>query len=195
MELFYGLVSSLAHALVIGRVLIYLGQYRFLLFIIFTPRSSDLPSNSNHDHEAWWKAMMVAILGLVWAVGVIVISTALSFSRPDLLTPWAYMLGITAAILAILQYFPQLLETWQLGHAGSLSIPMMLIQTPGSFVWAGSLAARLGKDGWSSWGSFLLTGCLQGCLLAMCITFEVRNKHNKQITEGECVSCFESTKI
>jgi hypothetical protein len=50
---------------------------------------------------------------------------------------------------------------------------MMLLQTPGSFVWAASLAARLGVEGWSTWGLFLVTGSLQGCLLAMAIYFEV----------------------
>ena len=67
---------------------------------------------------------------------------------------------------------PQIWMTWHLGHVGSLSIPMMLIQTPGSFVWSGSLAARLGIEGWSTWGVFLVTGCLQGCLLGMGICFE-----------------------
>jgi hypothetical protein len=61
----------------------------------------------------------------------------------------------------------------------------MLIQTPGSFVWSGSLAARLGIEGWSTWGVFLVTGCLQGCLLAMGIYFEVRARKAKQCTEGE----------
>lgn len=66
----------------------------------------------------------------------------------------------------------------------SLSIPMMCIQTPGSFVWVGSLAARFGWEGWSTWGIYLVTGVLQGCLLVMGITFEVR-KWKKRKQEGE----------
>ena len=50
----------------------------------------------------------------------------------------------------------------------------MLIQTPGSFLWSASLAVRLGPGGWSTWGIFLVTGCLQGCLLVMGICFEVK---------------------
>jgi hypothetical protein len=76
---------------------------------------------------------------------------------------------------------------------GSLSIPMMLIQTPGSFVWAGSLAARLGVEGWSTWGVFLVTGCLQGCLLFMGIYFEVQARKGKQNTEGEGVSAIQKS--
>ncbi len=65
----------------------------------------------------------------------------------------------------------------------------MLIQTPGSFVWSGSLAARLGIEGWSTWGVFLVTGCLQGCLLGMGIYFEVLARRSRQHTEEE-VSLF-----
>ena len=65
---------------------------------------------------------------------------------------------------------------------------MMLIQTPGSFVWSGSLAARLGVEGWSTWGVFLVTGCLQGCLLVMGICFEIKARRERQRMEGESVS-------
>lgn len=48
----------------------------------------------------------------------------------------------------------------------------MCIQTPGSLVWAGSLAARLGAEGWSTWGVYVVTACLQGTLLVMAVYFE-----------------------
>ena len=51
----------------------------------------------------------------------------------------------------------------------------MCIQSPGSFVWVGSLAARLGWEGWSTWGIYLVSGILQGILLTMSIYFEVRD--------------------
>lgn len=52
----------------------------------------------------------------------------------------------------------------------------MCIQTPGSFVFSASLAARLGAGGWSAWGVYLVTGCLQGVLLGMAIGFELRDR-------------------
>ncbi|RDL39824.1 uncharacterized protein BP5553_04164 [Venustampulla echinocandica] len=90
-----------------------------------------------------------------------------------------------AVTLALIQYLPQIWMTWCLGHVGSLSIPMMLIQTPGSFVLSASLAARLGLGGWSNWGVFLVTGCLQGCLLVMGICFEVKARRETALDEGE----------
>lgn len=113
---------------------------------------------------------------------------ALVISQPKHLGTWANTLGIMATVLAGIQYLPQIWMTWHLGHVGSLSIPMMLIQTPGSFVWSGSLAARLGVEGWSTWGVFLVTGCLQGCLLVMGICFEVKARRERQSAEIEGVS-------
>lgn len=61
----------------------------------------------------------------------------------------------------------------------------MVIQTPGSFVWAGSLAARLGIEGWSTWGVYLVTGFLQGSLLVMGIYFEVQARKTGIHLESE----------
>ena len=60
----------------------------------------------------------------------------------------------------------------------------MCIQTPGSFVWVGSLAARFGWEGWSTWGIYLVTGVLQGCLLVMGIIFELKARRKSAAGEG-----------
>lgn len=62
---------------------------------------------------------------------------------------------------------------------------MMCIQTPGSFVWVGSLAGRLGVAGWSTWGIYLVTGVLQGILLIMAIGFEVRDRRNQKKNDSD----------
>jgi hypothetical protein len=82
------------------------------------------------------------------------------------------VLGIMAAILSSIQYLPQIYTTYRLKRVASLSIPMMCIQTPGGYMWAASLAARLGPEGWSTWGVYLLTASLQGVVLALGIYFE-----------------------
>ncbi len=159
-----------------------------LLFLVFFPRGPTLPVDDIERQYTWKTAVTVALICLLHGLAVIFISAALMLSRPHHLGTWANILGIMATVLAAIQYFPQIWMTWHLGHVGSLSIPMMLIQTPGSFVWSGSLAARLGIEGWSTWGVFLVTGCLQGCLLVMGIYFEVQARKAKQSTEGEGVS-------
>ena len=104
---------------------------------------------------------------------------------PSYLFPLAAALGVTGTVLAAIQYLPQIYTTWRLQKVGSLSIPMMCIQTPGSFVWVASLAGRLGWEGWSTWGIFLVTGCLQGCLLIMAISYEIRERKKPEATGNE----------
>ena len=102
------------------------------------------------------------------------------YLAPSYLYTLAAVLGITGTVLAAIQFLPQIYTTWRLQKVGSLSIPMMCIQTPGSFVWVASLAGRLGWEGWSTWGIYLVTGCLQGCLLAMGISFEIRERRKRK---------------
>jgi hypothetical protein len=64
---------------------------------------------------------------------------------------------------------------------------MMCIQTPGSLVWAGSLAARLGTKGWSTWGVLIVTAALQGTLLGLSVFFEYLGP-NKGHGHGKDVS-------
>jgi len=117
-------------------------------------------------------ALVVAAICIVHAIATIILSLTIVRAHPLSRQFWAVIFGIVAAILSSIQYFPQTYTTFNLRRVGSLSIPMMCIQTPGSLVWAGSLAARLGTPGWSSWGVYVVTALLQGTLLVMGIYFE-----------------------
>lgn len=147
-----------------------------------------LPSGGIEGKYTWRTALTVAFICLLHGFAVIFISTFFALARPQYLEIWATSLGLMAVTLALIQYLPQIWMTWSLGHVGSLSIPMMLIQTPGSFVLSASLAARLGLGGWSNWGVFLVTGCLQGSLLVMGICFEIKARREADLDEGGGVS-------
>ena len=69
--------------------------------------------------------------------------------RSPQVTLWATFLGVTSGLLAAIQYAPQLMRTYRLKLVGALSIPMMLIQSPGGIVMAVSIAMRPGTD-WTS---------------------------------------------
>jgi hypothetical protein len=58
---------------------------------------------------------------------------------------------------------------------GALSIPMMMLQTPGTVLFVYSLVVRPGTN-WTAWLTYMVTGILQGTLLIMCITWHFRNK-------------------
>ncbi|KAL3493862.1 hypothetical protein BJX62DRAFT_234974 [Aspergillus germanicus] len=143
------------------------------LFVLFFPRgtSSTLPETSKEE-PTYRTALVVAWICIVHAVIMLVVTLAVGFRQPSSLQSWSNFCGVTAALLASIQYFPQIYTTLRLRCVGSLSIPMMCIQTPGALVWAGSLAARLGPKGWSTWGILIVTAFLQGTLLALSVFFE-----------------------
>lgn len=125
-------------------------------------------------------AIVVVATCVVHAVVVLVLSLVFTISAQSHLQAWANFLGVLSTILASIQYFPQIFTTYKLKRVGSLSIPMMCIQTPGSFVWSASLAARLGPSGWSAWGVYLVTGTLQGTLLVMGSYFELQHRRKER---------------
>ncbi|KAI0640454.1 hypothetical protein C8Q79DRAFT_996167 [Trametes meyenii] len=90
---------------------------------------------------------------------------------------WATFLGVSSALLAALQYAPQIAHTFRIKLVGALSIPMMLLQTPGAILMVLSIALRPGTN-WTTWISYAVAGGMQGILLTMCIVFRARqHKH------------------
>ncbi|KAF8148414.1 hypothetical protein B0H34DRAFT_736950 [Crassisporium funariophilum] len=94
-------------------------------------------------------------------------------SLPPNISAWATFLGVSSALLATIQYAPQLLHTYRMKLVGALSIPMMLIQTPGGLLMVTSIVLRPGTN-WTSWITFAVAAVLQGCLLVMCIMWKFR---------------------
>ena len=127
--------------------------------------------------------MVTTICGIN-ALLTLTVSFLVIHLAPASLQGYASALGVAGTLLAGAQYFPQIFTTWRLQSVGSLSIPMMCIQTPGSFVFAGNLAARLGWAGWSTWGLFIFTGILQGTVLTMGISFTIRDRRKRKEMEN-----------
>ena len=73
----------------------------------------------------------------------------------------------------MLQYIPQLVQTYRSRLVGALSIPMMCIQTPGGVLMVLSIVLRPGTN-WTSWITFAVAAILQGLLLAMCLIWKVK---------------------
>ncbi|CAE6485750.1 unnamed protein product [Rhizoctonia solani] len=86
---------------------------------------------------------------------------------------WATFLGVSSTALCMIQYTPQLHRTWHAKTVGSLSIPMMCIQTPGAVLMVLSIALREGTD-WTSWAPYAAAGIMQGMLLLMCLRWKRR---------------------
>jgi hypothetical protein len=157
-----------------------------LLFLIFFPRN---PKPSELDEQdtkvpTWKEAVVVLAVSVAFFIVALFGSIIFIYAAPSHLRAWANLLGLLAAALAAIQYIPQIIMTWRLQETGSLSVPMMCIQTPGSFVFAASLAVRLGPGGWSAWGLFIISGFLQGFLLGMSFWFMWRDRRAAKGQDG-----------
>ncbi|KAK5955671.1 hypothetical protein OHC33_003312 [Knufia fluminis] len=164
------------------------GVSGLFLFLIYFPRATPGTTNPAKDADkqpSFKTAVIVAWICIAHAFVTAIISIYFTLAHPAGLQSWANFLGILSTVLAVIQYFPQIWTTYLLKRVASLSIPMMCIQTPGSFVWAASLASRLGVEGWSAWGVYVVTGCLQGTLLVMGVIYELRwRRKEREELEG-----------
>ncbi|KAF8128946.1 hypothetical protein EV363DRAFT_1220844 [Boletus edulis] len=94
---------------------------------------------------------------------------------PPQITLWATFLGVTSGLLAAVQYAPQIIRTYHLKLVGALSIPMMVMQSPGGIVMAISIAMRPGAD-WTSWMMYAVSAVMQAFLLIMCFAWKIRQR-------------------
>lgn len=146
-----------------------------ILFLVYFPRQRDdeLPSEVYTDSRIPKPrdAIIVGVSSLCAILFVSIGSLVFLARAPALLLGWANFLGVASSTMACIQYIPQIWTTWRIRKLLSLSITTMIIQVPGSFVFAFSLWGRVGFQGWSSWLVYCVTGCFQGCLLVMAIHF------------------------
>jgi uncharacterized protein with PQ loop repeat len=123
----------------------------------------------------WRASLSVSSIIAVHLIITSIVSLILLTTDNSYTKLWADGLGLVSMMLASVQYIPQIYRTWKRKSVGALSIPMMLIQTPGSFLFVYTLAIRPGVR-WTTWIVFLVTGSLQGILLVMCICWYYRAK-------------------
>ncbi|KAF3767111.1 hypothetical protein M406DRAFT_254644, partial [Cryphonectria parasitica EP155] len=150
-----------------------------ILFLVYFPKATPNTPNVDTDKEppSYRSAVLVVLVCVVYTVALAIASTYIILAQPaSLAWKWADALGITGTALASIQYFPQIYTTYKLKSLGSLSIPMMCVQTPGGYLWAASLAVRLGWEGWSAWILYVFISTLQGVVLGMGLYFKWKKR-------------------
>lgn len=148
------------------------------LFLIYFPRATPNTTEPDTDPNppSYRSAIIVVLICVLYTIALGIASTYIILARPSLAWKFADGLGITATALASIQYFPQIYTTYKLKSLGSLSIPMMCVQTPGGYLWAASLAARLGWEGWSAWILYVFISTLQGVVLGMGLWYKWKKR-------------------
>lgn len=173
---------DLPHSITKDYILI-LPPYSMFLYLIFIPRNS--PTKRSCMSSQAKEAIAATSFCMIHFVVTVVAGTFVTFAFPSRLQSFANAMGLIASGCGVIQYFPQIYTTWKLQRVGSLSVPMMCVQTPGGFLFAASLAARLGWAGWSTWCVYVVLACLQGVLLGMAAWFEIRDREAKKRGEVE----------
>lgn len=154
-----------------------------MLYLIYFPTEPDLVSSAaSITSTAPPKRRDAVIVGVTTLLALLIVgitSIAMVASFPHHTQGWANFLGTVAGVLAAIQYLPQIYYTFRIGDVKSLSIITMLIQVPGAFVFAFSLWLRVGWEGWSTWLVYVVTGILQGALLALAISYYLARRKGK----------------
>ncbi|KAI8591210.1 hypothetical protein BDZ88DRAFT_411737 [Geranomyces variabilis] len=142
------------------------------LYYVYYPQHQK--TTAAYTRARWVGATIVVFCAILFftTLGVLLYTTD-STGRSKSGTWIAGALGLLATVTSVLQFLPQLLHTWSIKAVGALSIPMMLMQTPGGFLMAYSLYIQPSAN-WTSWLPYLICGSLQGLLLIMCIVFTLR---------------------
>ena len=142
---------------------------------------------SNHKRELtaeYSRALNIGIVIFGFALVTFAVSSGLMIvsgdpAESELTSVWADILGGFSTSVALLQFIPQLVQTFYSGEVGALSIPAMLMQTPGSFILVYTLS-NVPNAKLSTWITYVVTGVLQCCLLVMCIIFTIRDRRREK---------------
>ncbi|WWD21372.1 hypothetical protein CI109_105857 [Kwoniella shandongensis] len=129
----------------------------------------------------WRLAVTLACVVAIHLGLLLLLSLSLLFILPPTTPPHPFLrylatfLGVSALILSLLQYTPQIHKTYKAKLVGALSLGTMAIQVPGSVLFVISLVMRPGTD-WTSWLVYAVTGGVQGILLVICLFWKRRQK-------------------
>jgi len=148
----------------------------FILVLAFFPKDppGEMANKKNKIRGViGWFVYIILFVLIVPSAG----GTLLALIGPDSkeLHSYAFSLGIIATVSNVIQYTPQIIKTLLEKDIGSLSILMLLLQAPGSFLVV-VFQGIMYKESVSTWLPFFITGVQQVILLIICIVFEVRKR-------------------
>jgi hypothetical protein len=131
--------------------------------------------HDNIRHMVWTNLVSFLHLALTFGIfGVLYV-----YGDDDRLVTYANTQGIISAIVAALQYAPQIWTTWRLKHIGSISIPWLIVQTPGGLAAMTALVGRPGTN-WTTWLGSIGTFSGQFVLLIVCCCWVARSQSQEE---------------
>lgn len=129
------------------------------------------------------EAEMVLLVSNAFALFILIVSAVILHHFPRASQTWADFLGISLTVGACLQWLPQIMTTWRLGHLGSLSSTSLCFMAPYTWIFGISMIIRVGIKGWSAWIVYVFVGTMQVVLIGFAIVFALRQR-KIQIIDG-----------
>jgi len=158
----------------------------FILVLLFFPKEIDI-RNKRVAIISWW----IYVVGLIFlssgAGGILLYKEG---SNSKVVSDYAFSFGIISTVAILCQWTPQIWKTWNAKEVGSLSIMMLLLQAPGSFIVV-IFQGILYRESVSTWLTFLLTGIQQTILLILCLVFEFRRRQKTKLNQQETIQADE----
>ena len=152
------------------------------------------------------RALRVLITACSFAFAVLLVSAIILHRFPWVAQSWANVLGVAVAVFACVQWVPQVVTTYHLGHLGSLSPVSVCLMTPVSLFLLSSLHTcssfldqytwifginmmiRVGFAGWSAWIVYVLVGSMQVILIILAISFTIRDRKLAKQGKQHCAT-------
>lgn len=149
------------------------------LFMFYHYSEHDIDSAAHHatlihKFRRSRQAEQVLLASNGFALLVFIISAVILHYFPQKSQTWADMLGLGLAVGACLQWLPQIVTTWRLGHLGSLSSASLFFTAPYTWIFGISMILRVGIEGWSAWIVYVLVGTMQLVLIGFAIVFSMQ---------------------
>lgn len=151
----------------------------FVLFVVYYPEEEKYTDGAKTAEWRMTEAAAMIVIAYMMLIGgsclwLIVVYNAGDDEVAVVPRRAALLLGTISLLLSICQFIPQLTKTYHLKRAGALSVSAMSMQAPGSFVFCYTLAVSPGTNP-STWMTYFVGGCLQSCLLIMCLYYDRRD--------------------
>lgn len=163
----------------------------YFFFIYYYPDTHKYRDGQPYVLRQEWRHTILSLyICGAFSIVVVFISSLLLLIGPETspsyhseslgITGWATFLGILSAVFSLVQYAPQLLKTWRTKTIGSLSVPALAIQAPGSFIVCYSIIERPGTN-ITTWIGMIVSSALQMMLLFLCLYLcYIKRKAKKQ---------------
>ncbi|KJE91229.1 hypothetical protein CAOG_002395 [Capsaspora owczarzaki ATCC 30864] len=161
------------------------------LFLVFFPKRDE-------SNAAEWRRSCISAGVCFAAVSIFASIHAIIATQEgvqsSMLSHYADVLGYFGVGFVLCQFVPQIYKTIKEKSAGSFSIPMLIIQTPGSFIFMYFLATGHNPEV-TSWLPILITGILQTILLSSCIFFAIRDRRARKAQDLERKPLLEEVEV